>query len=228
MELKKSPKADLQNKRSIFLQRGLIVALGLVVFLFSISQKEKTYADTGIVQDVIEQEIVMNTVQEQPKTPPPPAKIQVVSDMINIVKNETVVTNEFDFSSESTEDMAIEIQTSGGAEEEAVEEEAPFTIVEDMPLFQGKGLEAFRAWCLTKLQYPDDALENGIEGRVVLSFIVGKDGKVSGVKVLRGRDASLDKEAIRVITSSPAWTPGKQRGRPARVMFNMPIDFRIQ
>ncbi len=113
--------------------------------------------------------------------------------------------------------------------EESVEEEAiPFALVEQKPMFQGGDANAFSKWVNQHLAYPDIAKENGIQGRVTLQFTVNTDGSVSGVKVLRGVDPSLDKEAVRVVSSSPKWTPGKQRDRPVKVTYTFPVIFQLK
>jgi len=113
-------------------------------------------------------------------------------------------------------------------EELEFEEEAVFVVVEEMPKFNGGDINNFRDYINRNLKYPEIAAENGVQGRVILSFVVEPTGKVSKVQVLRGVDPNLDKEAVRVIESSPLWEPGKQRGRPVRVSFVIPVIFVLQ
>ena len=114
-------------------------------------------------------------------------------------------------------------------EEEVVEEEAiPFQLVETKPGFMGGDANAFSKWVNERLQYPEIAKENGIQGRVLLQFVVGADGSVSNVKVVRGVDPSLDKEAVRVVQSSPKWSPGKQRDRAVKVTYTFPVIFQLR
>ena len=113
--------------------------------------------------------------------------------------------------------------------EEVIEEEAiPFQLVEEKPSFMGGDANAFSKWVNERLQYPEIAKENGIQGRVLLQFVVGADGKVSNVKVVRGVDPSLDKEAVRVVQSSPNWSPGKQRDRAVKVTYTFPVIFQLR
>ena len=112
--------------------------------------------------------------------------------------------------------------------EEEEEEAEIFFIVEDMPSFQGKGQDGFRTYIAQNLRYPEIAAENGISGRVFVSFVVEPNGAVTSVKVVRGVDPALDAEAVRVVKSSPKWAPGKQRGKPVRVSFTFPINFVLQ
>ena len=114
-------------------------------------------------------------------------------------------------------------------EEEEVEEEAiPFQLVEEKPTFQGGDANEFSKWVNAHLSYPEVAKENGVQGRVTLQFTVNPDGSVSNVKVLRGVDSSLDKEAVRVVSSSPKWKPGRQRDRAVKVTYTFPVIFQLR
>ncbi len=159
---------------------------------------------------------------------PPPLK---PTEILSIRNNDIILesNNEDDlavFDSEFREDIAVKIIAFANDEEEVNEEEI-FVIVEEMPTFKGGDLSKFRDYINENLKYPEAAAESGIQGRVILSFVVEPTGKVSNVKVLRGVDPQLDKEAVRVIESSPLWNPGKQRGRPVRVSFNVPVIFML-
>lgn len=110
-------------------------------------------------------------------------------------------------------------------EEPELEEGAVFVVVEEMPRFNGGDINNFRDYINKNLRYPEYAAESSIQGRVILSFVVEPTGKVSDVKVLRGVNPYLDKEAVRVIESSPLWEPGRQRGTPVRVSFIIPVIF---
>ena len=113
--------------------------------------------------------------------------------------------------------------------EEEVEEEAiPFELIEQKPSFQGGDANEFSKWVNSKLVYPEIAKENGVQGRVTLQFTVEADGRVTNVKVLRGVDESLDKEAVRVVSSSPKWKPGKQRDRAVKVTYTFPVIFQLR
>mgnify|MGYP000001735825 FL=1 len=107
----------------------------------------------------------------------------------------------------------------------ASEDDTPFLIVDEMPLFQGKDLNTFRSWVQSQIRYPAEALKRGIEGRVVLSFIVERDGSVSTIELLQSPDRILSEEARRVVSSSPKWTPGRQNGHLVRVRYMLPVDF---
>ena len=227
MEVKKSPKADLQNKKGIFFEIGLVGSLLLVIGMFSWSKAEVEIQELETVQTIVEEEIVEITREDQKPPEAPKQVMQVTSDIINIVKDDKKIETTFTFN-EIGEDVEIVFQpVGGGGQEEAVEEDAPFLNVEEMPSFQGGDLNKFRNWVSGRLKYPVIAQENGIQGRVILTFVVERDGTVSNIEVLASPDRSLSEEAIRVVSTSPKWSPGKQRGMPVRVRYNLPVDFRL-
>jgi protein TonB len=223
MEIKKTPRADLQNRRMLFLEIGLVIALGVVVGAFAWGQRDKVVDKIDMKIAPVEQEIADITRQDEK---PPEIKaqpIQVLSDFINVVKNETKITTEFDFA-DFTDDFVIEVPTT--SEEEA--EEIPVYVAEDMPKFQGGDLNSFRNWVQSRLVYPRIAQENNIQGKVTLKFVVEKDGTLTNIEEIASPDRSLTEEAIRVLKQSPKWTPGKQRNKPVRVYYVLPIDFILQ
>ncbi|MCB8963860.1 MAG: energy transducer TonB [Bacteroidales bacterium] len=229
MELKKSPKADLENKKSIFFEIGLAVTLLIVLLAFEWTSTETVNVEIAQVQEVkMEEEMVDVTHQDEIKQPEPPKVVQV-TDVIKIVDDNVNIKDNSDiFDSDFKEDAAVKIVEFTEQEEE-VEEYTPFVVVEEMPSFGPGGLEEFRNNYVQKnLKYPDVAAENGIQGKVYINFVVEPDGRVTNVKVIRGVDPILDKEAARVVASSPRWKPGKQRGKPVRVQFNIPIIFVLQ
>ena len=230
MEVKKSQKASLENKRVLFVEIGFVAALLLVWGAFSYTSKEAKVAMFDDVTEDIEVEEMVPITQETPPPPPEVSKIPVLSDQIDIVDDEIKVEDDLFMNLEDNANMGVEIMDYvEQAEEEEVEEEAiPFQLVEDKPKFQGGDANDFSKWVNSKLVYPEIAKENGVQGRVVLQFTVNPDGSVSNVKVLRGVDASLDKEAVRVVSSSPKWTPGKQRERPVKVTYTFPVIFQLR
>ncbi len=229
MEVKKTPKANLENRRTLFGEIGLVVALLIVWGAFSMGSSEKK---TSILQDdtqVVEVEDMVPITQETPPPPPEAPKIPVLSDQIDIVNDDIKVEDNF-ASLEDNANLGVEIMDYvEEVKEEAVEEEAiPFQLVEEKPSFQGGDANTFSKWVQSKLVYPEIAKENGVQGRVTLQFTVEKDGSVTNVKVLRGVDSSLDKEAVRVVQSSPKWKPGKQRDRTVKVTYTFPVMFQLR
>ena len=230
MEVKKSPKADLENKKLLFREVGFVVVLAMVLLAFEWSTTEKEEL-MDLTQDTvaIEEEIIPIT-QEQQEIPPEMPKIPVLSDVIDIVDDDIVVKDDLFIDLEDNANLGVEIiDYVAQVEEEVVEEEAiPFALVETKPMFQGGDANNFSRWVATHLQYPEIAKENGVQGKVTLQFTVNTDGSVSNVKVLRGVDASLDKEAVRLVSSSPKWTPGKQRDRAVKVSYTFPVIFQLR
>lgn len=228
MEIKKNPKADLQNKKALFFEIGLAVSLGIVLLAFEWTSTDTVNVELAQTTEVkVEQEIIPITNRDEVKPPEPPKQI-TVSDVIKVVDDNVNVNDNTDiFANEFSEDKAVTVMAFKEQEQEE-EEYTPFVIVEDMPSFQGGDINNFRVWVQQNLKYPDVAAENGIQGRVIINFVVEPSGKVTNVKVVRGVDPSLDKEAIRVVSSSPTWKPGSQRGKAVRVQFTIPIIFVLQ
>lgn len=229
MEIKKSEKASLENKRFLFTEVGFVVALLIVLGAFEYTSKEKKTAVLEADETIVEVEDMVPITQETPPPPPETPKIPVLSEQIDIVDDDIKV-DEVIINTEDEADLGVEIMDYvEGAEEEEIEEEAiPFMLVEQKPSFQGGDANAFSKWVNSRLNYPDVAKENGVQGRVLLQFTVGADGVVRDVKVLRGVDPSLDKEAVRVVSMSPKWTPGKQRDRNVKVTYTFPVIFQLR
>lgn len=228
MEVKKSPKADLESKRGLFLEIGLALTLAFVLLAFE--WRVDTAEATGLEMQTemeAEEEMIPVTRQEPVKPPPPPPPAPKVADVLQIVDNEEEIEDELEIEdSEADQDEEVEIQEV--VEEEEEDDEAQvFVIVEDMPEFPGGNLE-LQKWIAKSIKYPVIAQENGITGRVFVSFVVNKKGMVEQVRVVRGVDPSLDKEAVRVIKTMPKWKPGKQRGKPVKVSYTVPINFQLQ
>ena len=231
MEVKKSEKANLENKKLLFLEIGLIISLGIVWYAFEWTTKEKqTVEALQETTQIVETEEMVPITQETPPPPPSAPSIPVLSDQIDIVDDEIQVDDDLFLNLEDQADMGVEIMDYvDTVEEEVVEEEAiPFMLVEEKPSFMGGDANAFSKWVNERLVYPEIAKENGVQGRVTLQFTVNTDGTVSNVKVLRGVDPSLDKEAVRVVSMSPKWTPGKQRDRAVKVTYTFPVIFQLR
>lgn len=230
MEVKKSPKASLENKRLLLVEVGLVAALAIVYIAFNISSKEaKVAALEDTTQVVVEEEMVA-IENETPPPPPEAPSVPVLSDQIDIVDDDIKLDDDM-FMNLEDDNTGVEIQEYKEAEveEEEVEEEAiPFQLVEQKPSFNGGDANEFSKWVNSRLVYPEIAKENGVQGRVTLQFTVESDGRVTNVKVLRGVDPSLDKEAVRVVSSSPKWKPGRQRDRAVKVTYTFPVIFQLR
>ncbi|MEG1621965.1 MAG: TonB family protein [Alistipes sp.] len=226
MELKKTPKADLQNKRGLFLEIGLLVALGLTIGAFLYTPKEYRIEKGDMNYGPVEEEISDITRQDQkPPEPPKKTEMQAISDMLSIVKNDAKVSAPMTFTdfTENTEIVQV-----AAVQEEEIKDDEPFYAAETMPTFQGGDINAFRRWVQDRLKYPQIAQENGIQGKVTLQFVIEKDGRLTNIKILQSPDRSLAEEAIRVLNTSPKWKPGKQRTQNVRVLYSLPVVFAIQ
>lgn len=226
MEIKKNPKVDLQNKRGLLLEIGLIVSLLVVIgaFLYTPGEYriEQIEEQTGPVD---EEQTEVTRQDQKPPEPPKRVEIKAISDVLNIVTNDTKIDTSIDFA-DLTDDIdlvqVVEVQ------EETIEDDQPFFKVEEMPTFQGGDLSKFREWVFKNVKFPQIAQENNISGRVLVLFVIERDGSLTNIQVLQTPDRSLSEAAIEVLKKSPKWKPGKQRNQTVRVKYTLPIDFQIQ
>ncbi len=228
MEIKKSPKADIEGSKSTSILIGLVVALGILYGAFEWAQNEITIYEEALQTAVEDDEDMVEVTfrDETPPPPPPPEPETVLSDVIEIKEN-TEDVQTADFSTEDDKNQRVEIHEVVAVQEEEDEEaQMIHVVVEKMPEFPG-GQEAMNRWLSKNIKYPLLAQENNIQGRVVCQFVVNSDGKIVDVVVVRGVEASLDAEAVRVIKSMPTWTPGKQGGKNVRVKYTLPIRFKL-
>lgn len=227
MDIKKSSKASLEDKKSIFILLGLVIALSFLYIGLEWTQREiKVYEDVS-TELITEEEldIIQTTQQETPPPPPPPAP--EVVEVLNVVEN-TAETQTINIQTEDIKNKPIEIVAAPvAAPIQEEDEQVIFQVVEEMPHFPG-GEQALMKWLSENIRYPVIAQENGIQGRVICQFVVNTDGSIVDIQVVRGVHPSLDEEAVRVIKSMPKWVPGKQRGKPVRVRFTLPINFKLQ
>ena len=229
MEVKKSPKADLERGKTMGILMGMIVGLAVLFVGFEWSDREITIVQDQGVADIIAEEEVEITRPEDTPPPPPPPPAPAIAEELNVVEDDVKLD---DVDIISSEDDASSAQVEAYTPPAVVEEEEEssqqiFTVVETMPEFPG-GQMALLQYLSKSIKYPVIAQENGIQGRVSCSFVVNKDGSIVDAEVIRGVDPSLDKEALRVINSMPKWSPGKQRGKPVRVKYTVPVTFRLQ
>jgi protein TonB len=226
MQLKKSPKASLEDKKLTYVLMGLVLVLSICYVAFEWTEKEVTKYEVTDTDFFFEEEIdIQQTSQETPPPPPPPAVQEV--EVLNVVEDD-VETESIEINTEDDKDVEVVIAPPVEAPVEEEEEEEIFMVVETMPEFPG-GQQEMMKYIGTNIKYPVIAQENGIQGRVICQFVVEKDGKVTDIKVVRSSgDESLDEEAVRLINSMPKWKPGKQRGKPVRVKYTVPVNFRLQ
>lgn len=224
METKKNKRADLESLHLVLLEIGLVCVMGAVFLAFQWKSYEKPVYELATVHWVpVEEEAVPITRPEQPPPPVPPQNLQqlvVVEDQVD-VSDEVVFDVE---ANQKTEIRVYEPVVFTPVQEPEPEDPEIFVVVEEMPMFPGG--EAARIEYLTRnLRYPRLAMEAGIEGSVFLTFVVMPDGSIGDVRLLRGIGGGCDEEAIRVVSGMPRWIPGRQRGVPVKVQYNMPVRF---
>ena len=229
MEIKKSEKASLENKRLIFVEVGLVAALLVVYASLEISTRAQEVAVLqGNTQIAGDDDVFVVHLETPPPAPQAPV-LPMLSDELDIVDDD--VTVELDFQSLDDTDVPVDIREYIQQEvvQEEVEEEVIFAInVDEKPTFNGGDANEFSKWVNSRLVYPEAAKENGIEGRVTLQFTIDKDGRLGDVKVLSTPDETLAQEAVRVVSSSPKWKPGKQRDRAVKVSYTFPVIYKLR
>ncbi|HOV35290.1 MAG TPA: energy transducer TonB [Dysgonamonadaceae bacterium] len=226
-EIKKTPRANIENQKDTAILMGVVLALALVFVAFEWSTQTTKVDLSTVVQDVVAEEEIEITRRDPTPPPPPPPPAPEAPEIIQVV--ETKVETRIDINMEDDQSKA-QIQTytpPPPPKEREEEEEEIFVVVENQPEFPG-GQAAMMKFLSENIKYPVIAQENGIQGRVICNFVVERDGSITDVQVVRGVDPSLDKEAVRVIQSMPKWKPGMQRGKPVRVRFTLPVVFRLQ
>lgn len=226
MEEKKSPKANLENKKLMFIQIGLILSLAVAWAVFEMKSYDKREIDESLLRstEVLDEEMVEITKQDEPK--PEPVEMPKQTTQLEIVEDDVEV-EDIEINADVQQNEVIEEYVAPEIEEEEVVEQEIFQIVEEMPSFPG-GEQKLIEYVGKNVKYPQIARESGIKGRVFVSFVVEPDGSVSNVKVLRGIGGGCDEEAMRVVKSMPKWKPGKQRGKAVRVSYMLPVNFQLQ
>jgi protein TonB len=226
MKPKKSDKVNLEKRRLLFFEIGMITALSMILIAFEWSDRNFGINEFELTPDEpLEVEVIPLTPPNKPNPPKPPLFVEELRLMPNEVElPEEAILPELT-ANESTEVIPISYDLP---EDTGEDEDSIFIFVQDMPKFLGKDVNAFRIWVTKHLKYPRIAAENRIMGTVHIRFVIESDGSVGQVEVIRSVDPSLDAEAVRVVSSSPHWTPGKQRGKPVRVAYTIPITFILQ
>ena len=227
MEVKKSPKADLEGKKSTWLLIGYVVVLAFMFVAFEWTQRDVKIDTSQAVADVVfEEEIIPITETPEQATPPPPEApkvaelLEIVDDQADIEESTTILNED---NTPKVEVKYVPVQVV----EEEPEEQTIFEVVENMPDFPG-GQAALMQYLAKNIKYPTIAQENGTQGRVIVQFVVNKDGSIVDAKVVRSVDPYLDKEALRVINTMPKWKPGMQKGQAVAVKYTLPVMFRLE
>ena len=222
MEIKKSPKADLEGKKTTWLLAGYVMVMAVLFLGFEWTQRDvKIDTSNQVVENVFEEEIEIPITEQPEQVQAPPPEAPSIAETLTIVDDDSDIQESAIQSSEET-GQAVEIKYTAPVavqeeEEEEPEEQEIFQVVEQMPEYPDGAI-----------RYPAMAAENGVQGRVTVQFVVNRDGSIVDAQVVRGVDPYLDKEALRVINSMPKWKPGMQRGKPVRVRYTVPVNFRLQ
>lgn len=229
MEIKKSPKADLEGKKSTWLLTGYVMVLAIMFVAFEWTKRDiKIDTSQAVAALVIEEEMIPITEQPEQIVTPPPVAPPPVAETLTIVDDDSNV-EETDIVSSEDVGEKVEIKyVPVTVEEEEPDEQTIFEVVEQSPEFPNGGMAGLMQYLSKNIKYPTIAQENGTQGRVTVQFVVNKDGSIVDAVVARGVDPYLDKEALRVINSMPKWKPGMQRGKPVRVRYTVPVMFRLQ
>lgn len=225
METKKNPRVDLEKKRALFVQFGLLVALSTVLFAFELKQYDKpTMILTNSMAKTDLEETVMQTERQQELPPPPPAAI---TTMLEIVDNQTEILDEIEINIEVNKTTLLQDYTPAGSKEQEKEEEIIYQVVEEQASYKGGDAALFQ-FLGTTLKYPQTAIDARIEGTVFVQFVVEKDGSITNVEI---RQSSLgggcEEAAMDAVKKMPKWNPGKQRNRPVRSIFILPVLFQL-
>ncbi|WP_455592072.1 energy transducer TonB [Bacteroides sp.] len=227
MEVKKSPKADLEGKKTTWLLIGYVVVLAFLFVAFEWTERDIKIDTSQALTDVVFEEEIIPITQQEEKVAPPPPEAPSVAEVLTIVDDKSDVQETAIASTEETGQKVEVKYVPVQVVEEEPEEQTIFEIVENMPEFPG-GMAQCLQFLAKNIKYPTIAQENGTQGRVIIQFVVNKDGSIVDPKVVRSVDPYLDKEALRVIMTMPKWKPGMQRGKPVRVKFTVPVMFRLQ
>lgn len=225
MKPKKTDKANVENWSGLFRDIGIVVALLAVLYAFTYRKTERLEITlmSNIAFDEEEDMADITKEEEKPPPPPPPPEIEVVEDE-EIIEEEQPEFEEVDIEEDFEVDLEEPVM-------EEVAEEPVFTVVEDMPEFPG-GQAAMANFLRKNVVYPEMEKQNDIQGVAYVQFVVDKDGKVTDVKIYPGTEgkatANMREEAIRVIKMMPPWKPGKQRGKPVKVSYSMPVRFKLR
>lgn len=232
MQIKKSPKANLETRRGMFLQIGLVLAISASLLAFEWKSYEKSATDLGTMELALEDDEVIPVTQREIKPPPPPPP---PPEIIQIVEDDVEIEVELEIEeTDSDEDEIIEIE-----EEEEDDEVFNFAVVEDKPIFPGceDVSKEERYMCFQQgimkhirnnFKYPAIPKEMGVSEKIFVQFVIDKSGRITKATVVRGEDKHLRKEALRLVNSIPKLQAAKQRGKSVPCSFTVPINFKLQ
>lgn len=239
MEEKKSYKADLENKRTTGFLLGFILAMSVfIVALEYTSYSREANVPEDLTESITEElQIMSGNERKDLVTAKIPDAEKRNTEKINIVEQVTdkEIANPEDTDNGQTDNIAYEGDNTKKDLTESITPAIPaennddvlnFRVVEQLPEYPG-GMSAFMKWLTNNLRYPYIAQKNNRQGKVIVAFIINKDGSISDIRLVKGVDASLDHEALRVVNMMPKWKPGKDNGKPCRTYFCIPVVFKL-
>lgn len=221
LEPKKSTRANLETKKPLFFGIGLLISLAITLAAFEWKSSNRLTEVKYLPDDAVFAEEVIAEIRSEAPLPPPPVPEQTT--ILKVVENDVKVKDDLQIEAEPTQEETIKPVNplEGIADDQQI-----YAAVESMPVFPG-GSAALYKFIRENLRYPKAALDKGIQGRVIITFIVETDGSISSIKVIKGIGSGCEEEAVRMIASMPRWIPGKQHGAPVRVQFNLPLRFSL-
>jgi protein TonB len=226
MEIKKSKRADIGNEKGTSLMIGLVISLSIMFTALEWTQKDEVEKEpTYSMASFIPEDMIPITLPEKKTVPPPPAAV-TKAEVIEIVDDDADVDDDIMASIEDNQEWFDPQEYDFVVVEPEPEPDEIFLVVEDQPEFPG-GTAALMEYLRKNIKYPAICRENNIQGKVIVTFVVNKDGSIVDIEVIKSVNPSLDKEAIRVISQMPNWKPGAQRGKPVRVKYSVPVNFRL-
>lgn len=225
MELKKSHRASLERRRTANFVVGLLISLSVILISFEWTSMAPRLSDLNQASEILFEYEMMEITRRDETKPPPKPDLPAIAEVIQLVDN-NIVVEEVDFSREVTKDTWVDFKIYSNMEPEVIVDEVEHYRVEIMPTFNGGDPSVeFTRYILSKLHYPEAAAQNGIEGRVLVKFVVNSKGELVKTEIFRSIHPDLDNEAIRVVKSSPPWEPGIQSGKRVSVTYIFPINF---
>ena len=227
MDQKKHKSADLEKRRNTFFLIGVLISLSFALIAFEWTGNGRgnftAIADMGAIE--LEPDII-NTYTKPEKKPVPPKPLP--KEKFIMVDDQSYLPEEYiPFDTDISQNDSVPFMNYLPDETDGSNEEI-FVIVEDMPGFQGGDINGFVAYLSSRLKYPEAAVKAGIEGTIVLSFIVDEHGELGMIELVRKLNPDIDSEAIRVLKESPRWEPGRQRGKAVKVKFFLPLKFELK
>lgn len=227
MEVKKSKKAEIETKRSTWLLLGFVSVLACMFVAFEWTEREKKFDLSQMYNNQVFEEILIPiTMPDQPAPPPPPK--EATPEILTLVPDDVDEPETTIKSSEGLPDEGVDIKYVAAPEPEIIDEpEITREWAEVMPAFPGGQQELMR-YLSKNIKYPTISQENNVQGRVIVQFVVDKDGSIIDPVIVKSIDPYLDKEAVRVIMSMPKWKPGYQGAKAVRVKYTVPVTFRLQ